>query len=59
MDPMADLIWHLINLQKLPLKKPVKIFNKGKHERDFTYVTDVASSIIKLINKKPNKSFFK
>ena len=21
MDPMADLIWHLINLQKLPLKK--------------------------------------
>ena len=39
-------------------KKPVKIFNKGKHERDFTYVTDVASSIIKLINKKPNKSFF-
>ena len=39
-------------------KKPIKIFNKGKHERDFTYVTDVASSIIKLINKKPNKSFF-
>ena len=60
MDPMADLIWHLINLQKSCLgKKPVKIFNKGKHERDFTYVTDVASSIIKLINKKPNKSFFK
>ena len=26
-------------------KKSVKIFNKGKHERDFTYVTDVASSI--------------
>ena len=39
-------------------KKTIKVFNNGKHERDFTYVTDVADSIVKLINKEPKKTFF-
>lgn len=30
--------------------KPIKVFNNGKMERDFTYVDDVTSGIISLIN---------
>ena len=29
--------------------KPIKIFNKGKHIRDFTYVDDIVTSIYKLM----------
>ena len=33
--------------------KPIEVFNKGKHERDFTYVDDIVNGIFKiLINKK-------
>ena len=38
--------------------KTIQIYNKGIHERDFTYVTDVAKAIYKLSNKKMNKSIF-
>ena len=34
--------------------KPLKLFNKGNHIRDFTYIDDVTESIIRLINK-PSK----
>ena len=34
-------------------KKNIKLFNKGIHERDFTYVEDVASALISLL-KKPS-----
>ena len=34
-------------------EKEIELFNKGNHYRDFTYVDDVALSVIKLINKKP------
>ena len=34
--------------------KKINIFNKGNHSRDFTYVEDVAESIMRLI-KKPSK----
>ena len=30
--------------------KKIDIFNKGKHERDFTYVDDVSFSILKIVN---------
>ena len=34
--------------------KPIDLFNKGNHERDFTYIDDVVHILIKLINK-PSK----
>ena len=41
-------------------KKTIKLFNYGNHIRDFTYVDDIVSGIIKLIYKKDNsKSKFK
>jgi len=41
-------------------KKTIKLFNYGNHTRDFTYVDDIVSGIIKLIYKKDNsKSKFK
>lgn len=33
--------------------KPIKIFNYGKMERDFTYIDDVVEGIVKLIDRKP------
>ena len=35
--------------------KLIDVFNNGKHERDFTYVSDVCSAIFKLVNKKLKK----
>ena len=33
--------------------KPIEVFNKGKHERDFTYVDDIVNGIFNIIiNKK-------
>ncbi len=36
-------------------KKPIKLFNKGKMLRDFTYVDDIVESINLLIKKPPKK----
>lgn len=36
------------------LKQKISIYNHGKHERDFTYVSDVVESIFRLISK-PSK----
>lgn len=33
--------------------KPIKVFNHGKMERDFTYVDDIVEGIEKLIDKAP------
>ena len=33
--------------------KPIKVFNHGKMERDFTYVDDIVEGIVKLIDKIP------
>lgn len=33
--------------------KPIKVFNHGKMERDFTYVDDIVEGIVKLIEKAP------
>lgn len=38
--------------------KEIKVYNNGIHERDFTYVSDVAKSVYKIANKPPNKNFF-
>lgn len=39
--------------------KPIDVFNKGNHIRDFTYVDDVVESIFKIINKKEKKKIYK
>ncbi len=33
--------------------KPIKVFNHGKMERDFTYIDDVVEGIVRLIDKPP------
>ena len=39
--------------------KPIKVFNNGKMIRDFTYVEDIAESIVRIIYKtaKPDNTF--
>lgn len=32
---------------------PIKVFNHGKMERDFTYVDDIVEGIVKLVDKAP------
>lgn len=34
-------------------KKPIKVFNHGKMERDFTYIDDIVYGIVKLIDRSP------
>ena len=34
--------------------KPIKIFNKGKMVRDFTYIDDITESIYRLLKKDPS-----
>lgn len=33
--------------------KPIKVFNHGKMERDFTYIDDIVEGVIKLIDRIP------
>jgi UDP-glucuronate 4-epimerase len=33
--------------------KPIKVFNHGNMERDFTYIDDIVEGIVKLIDKAP------
>jgi UDP-glucuronate 4-epimerase len=33
--------------------KPIKVFNQGNMERDFTYIDDVAECVVRIINKPP------
>tara|TARA_B100001093_G_C26850807_1_gene1025061 strand:- start:2977 stop:3948 length:972 start_codon:yes stop_codon:yes gene_type:complete len=35
--------------------KKIHLYNNGNHIRDFTYIDDLISMIIKIINKPPNK----
>ena len=34
-------------------ENPIKVFNHGKMERDFTYIDDIVEGIVKLIEKAP------
>ena len=42
--------------KNISLKKPIEIYNKGNHTRDFTYVDDIVDGLYSLINKKSKKS---
>jgi len=39
--------------------KPIKLFNNGKHSRDFTYIDDIVSGIVMISDNsaKPNKNW--
>lgn len=44
--------------------KPIKVFNHGNMERDFTYVTDIAEGVFRILkgdlaNRKASGSFYK
>ena len=39
--------------------KPIEVFNKGKHERDFTYVEDITEGILNIIQTKKLKYLMK
>ena len=49
----------MIFAESIFTKKPLKIFNYGKMERDFTYIDDVIEILINLISKpaRENKTF--
>ena len=40
-------------------KKPIRIFNHGKMQRDFTYIDDIVEGIIRVLKKPatPEESF--
>ncbi len=37
-------------------KQPIKIFNQGNMNRDFTYIDDITESLMRIINKPPTKN---
>ena len=37
--------------------EPIKVFNYGKHKRDFTYIDDIVEGITKVIDKPASPSF--
>ena len=39
--------------------KKLKLFNKGNNYRDFTYIDDLIDNLLKLLNIKNKKNFFK
>ena len=45
-------IWPQSNLQKYFEGKPIEIFNKGNHFRDFTFVDDIVDGMFKIIKKE-------
>ena len=42
----TDAIWK---------NEPIKVFNNGEMERDFTYIDDIVNGLIKIIEKKSDK----
>ena len=41
--------------KKIVQNKNIKLFNRGHHSRDFTYISDVVECILKCVNKYKNK----
>ena len=42
-------------IDKMYKSEPIHLFNRGDHIRDFTYIDDIAESIIRLVKKIPPK----
>ena len=51
-----DMALHLFT-EAIINEKPIKVFNNGNLERDFTYIDDIISGILKIIFQGPNKKF--
>ncbi len=41
--------------QAIVEEKPIQLYNKGKHYRDFTYVDDIVESIVRLLDCVPEQ----
>lgn len=39
--------------------KPIKVFNNGNMERDFTYIEDIANGVVKIIEKPRKETLYK
>ncbi|UOB17082.1 NAD-dependent epimerase [Abyssalbus ytuae] len=39
--------------------KPIKVFNYGKMERDFTYIDDIVEGVVRIIEKKVENRLYK
>ena len=33
--------------------EPIKVFNKGRHKRSFTYIDDIVEGIVRILDKRP------
>jgi UDP-glucuronate 4-epimerase len=33
--------------------RPIKVFNHGRHKRDFTYIDDIVDGVIRVLDKPP------
>jgi len=42
--------------QSILADEPIKIFNHGKHRRDFTYIDDIVEGVIRVLNHPANKN---
>ena len=49
-----DMALHLFT-EAITNGKPIKVFNNGKLERDFTYIDDIIFGIIQIIERGPTK----
>ena len=59
---LPDLIIYNANIlstytDRILNNKPVHLYNRGNHSRDYTYIDDVVDALIKLITKKPKNTF--
>ena len=42
-----DQIWHIILFtEAICNDRPIKVFNNGKMERDFTYIDDIVNGVV-------------
>ncbi|MDB2442533.1 NAD-dependent epimerase/dehydratase family protein [Flavobacteriales bacterium] len=49
-----DMAYYLF-AQAISNDKPIKVFNNGKMERDFTYIDDIVNGVTKIIEKNIDK----
>ena len=52
----GDLTWPCLCSLNLYLNKPINVFNHGDMSRDFTFIDDIVSGIIKVADKIPTKN---
>ena len=49
---MEDRIWLIINfVTKSKKRETIKVFNKGKHKRSFTYIDDAINNLYEILKK--------